>query len=178
VIPVYKFPGNAWATIFIPVIMLAILSTSLFFYKSSPSEKIGTIATIVLGFIALIPSIKDQLPPSQRITLSEIIVYIEAINCMLSLAENLFHLSRSKWIGGNSLFIFSLTLHLVCIGSAFSLLMIHKFRWEPSYNTSEKANELSPVDDKDAWNNPYCDEYFLKLNSQKGNKIIPFKKDD
>lgn len=109
--------------------MLGILSMSLFFYKASPAEKIGTIATIVLGFIALIPSIKDQLPPSQRITLSEIIVYLEAINSMFSLAEHLFETSRSKNIWKNKLFLFCLGLHLICYGIAMSLMLLHKFWW-------------------------------------------------
>lgn len=128
----------------------------------------------MLGFIALIPSIKDQLPPSQRITLSEIIVYIEAINCMLSLCENIFKITYEKKLWKNELFLISLSLHLICLGIAFGLLMIHKFWWEPSYNTTEKAIELSPVDDKDAWNNPYCDEYFLDYNAKNLVKLVKY----
>jgi hypothetical protein len=116
--------------------MLAILSISMFFYKASASEKIGIIATIVLGFIALIPSIKDQLPPSQKITLSELIVYVEAINCMLSLSEHLFKFTHSKKLWNNKLFMISLGLHLISLGIALGLLILHKFWWEPSYNCS------------------------------------------
>jgi len=58
------------ATIFIPIFMLSLLSLSIFFQSKNIDDKIGSIATFVLGFIALIPSIKDELPPSQKITFS------------------------------------------------------------------------------------------------------------
>jgi hypothetical protein len=108
--------------------MLAFLSLSLFFYKATPTEKIGTVATIVLGFIALIPSIKDELPPCNKTTISEIIVYIEAINCMLSLNDNTVNFRR-QWLLENKLFLFPLLIHLLCIGLAFLLLILHKVSW-------------------------------------------------
>ena len=77
IIPLYKFPGNAWATIFIPMFMLALLSIFIFLQtKTSVEEKLGSIATFVLGFISLVPNIKEQLPTSQTISFSEIIVYV------------------------------------------------------------------------------------------------------
>jgi hypothetical protein len=63
-------------TIFIPILLLAVLSTTIFFQDYDLASRIGSIATLVLGFIALIPSIKDQLPPSTKLTLVEIVVYI------------------------------------------------------------------------------------------------------
>lgn len=69
----------------------------------------------------------------------------------------------------------SLAIHLACFGIACSLLVLHKFWWEPSYNSTEKTLELSPEEDKDAWNNPYCDEYFLSYNNSHKNKLVKFK---
>lgn len=68
VIPLYKYPGNSLATIFIPLFLLALLSLAIFFQPNELSNRISSIATMVLGYIALIPSIKEQLPPSSRIT--------------------------------------------------------------------------------------------------------------
>lgn len=96
---------------------------------------------------------------------------------MLSLTENIFRFTKSKSLWSNKLLLFSLAIHFICIGLAFCLLIIHKFWWEPSYNTSEKAMELSPIDDMEAWDNPYCDEYFLKYNLPlpETSKVVPFK---
>lgn len=64
IIPLYKYPGNALFTIFLPTFLLALLSLAIFFQESELSGRIGAIATMILGYIALIPSIKDRLPPS------------------------------------------------------------------------------------------------------------------
>ena len=66
VVPLYKYPLNSLATIYIPVFLLSLLSLAIFFQENNLSERIGSIATMVLGYIALIPSIKEQLPPSSK----------------------------------------------------------------------------------------------------------------
>lgn len=76
VIPLYKYPGNSLITIFLPVLLLAMLSLAIFFQEPQLSGRIGSIATMFLGYIALIPSIKEQLPPSSKLTVIETLVYI------------------------------------------------------------------------------------------------------
>ncbi len=44
------------------------------------------------------------------------------------------------------------------------LYAIHKIKWEPSYNCDEKIPEIKPADNPTAWDNPYCDEVFIKYN--------------
>jgi len=134
-------PGNALATIFIPMFMLAILSISIFLQNGgSISEEISVIATFVLSFIALIPSIKDQIPPSQKLTLSEIIAYIEALNCMLSLL-NRFNPKNSKKasIFKNPLFVISLTIHFACFLLLICILLLHKLSWENLYSEKKTS---------------------------------------
>jgi hypothetical protein len=58
VIPLYKYPGNSLFTIFLPTFLLALLSLAIFFQEPELSGRIGAIATMFLGYIALIPSIK------------------------------------------------------------------------------------------------------------------------
>jgi hypothetical protein len=58
VVPLYKYPGNSLATIFLPVLLLALLSLAIFFQDSDLSGRIGAIATMILGYTSLIPSIK------------------------------------------------------------------------------------------------------------------------
>jgi hypothetical protein len=59
VIPLYKYPGNSLATIFIPLLLLALLSLALFFQDNNLSDRIALIATMVLGYIQLIPAVKN-----------------------------------------------------------------------------------------------------------------------
>jgi len=76
VVPLYKYPGNVLATIFIPIFLLALVSLAIFFQDPELSGRVGSIATMILGYIALVPSIKEQLPPGARLTVIEIIIYI------------------------------------------------------------------------------------------------------
>jgi hypothetical protein len=160
VVPLYKFPGNAWATIFIPMFMLSLLSIFIFLQTStSIEEKLGSIATFVLGFIALIPNIKAELPQSQKISLSEIIVYLESMNCMLGLAEQVFGgpAKKKSTIWSSPIFIFSLILHFACFAVSMTLLCLHYFVWEPLYNLKDECPVSSPETDYLGWCNPYCD---------------------
>ena len=59
VLPVYKYPVNSLCTIFIPAFLLALVSLAIFFQEKEISGRIGAIATFILGYIALIPSIKQ-----------------------------------------------------------------------------------------------------------------------
>ena len=88
IVPLYKYPGNSLATIFIPIFLLALVSLAIFFQGPDLSGRIGAIATMILGYIALIPSIKEQLPPSSKITIIETVVYIETMCCLLCLYES------------------------------------------------------------------------------------------
>ena len=64
----------------------------------------------------------------------------------------------------NPLFIFSMAIHAVCLVSAVGLLILHYFVWKPRYNVKDDTSMSSPESDYKGWNNPYCDETFLKFN--------------
>jgi hypothetical protein len=87
VVTLYKYPGNTLCTIFIPILILAALSLAVFFQGNNLSDRISLIATMVLGFIQLIPSVKNELPSSSSMTILEVVIYIETLCCMLPLIE-------------------------------------------------------------------------------------------
>ena len=167
VIPLYKYPGNALATIFIPVFLLSLLSLAIFFQQNDLSNRIGSIATMVLGYIALIPSIKEQLPPSSRITVIEIVIYISTLCCLFSLVES-FLIDDDKgyqfiwW--ENKLFLLCLFTHMGIFLFVSVLMLLHKLVWEPSYNIDFEARTTDPEASPEEWINFYCDEEFYKTN--------------
>lgn len=137
IIPLYKYPGNSLATIFIPMFLLALLSLAIFFQSNELSDRIGSIATMILGYIALIPSIKEQLPPSSKITVLEIVIYISTLSCLFSLVESFLIDDVSNYVFNwrtNPLFLMCLIIHISVFVFIGSLMVIHKFIWEPSYN--------------------------------------------
>lgn len=159
VIPLYKYPGNSLMTIFIPLFLLSLLSLAIFFQPNDLSARLGSIATMVLGYIALIPSIKEQLPPSSRITVIEIVIYISTLCCLFSLVESLlidessYHFHWSQ----NFLFLMCLTIHGCIFVFVLALMAKHKLVWEPGYNKTVAARLTDPESNPEEWINFYCD---------------------
>lgn len=59
---VYKHPTVTIATIFLPLWILAIINLGIFFQANELSQRIASIASIMVAFIALIPTIRSQIP--------------------------------------------------------------------------------------------------------------------
>jgi hypothetical protein len=89
-IPLYKFPLSPIFTIFLPLFFLDILNFGILFQDKELADRMGTIATLVLAFAALIPIIRSQIPPTPKVTLVEILVYIQTAPTLLSIIQSLF----------------------------------------------------------------------------------------
>lgn len=86
---------------------------------------------------------------------------------MLSLIDQVFGNSRSKKysVWTNPLFVISLAIHIICLGASVILLILHYTVWKKRYNLKISPPISSPETDYKGWNNPYCDEVFLKYNN-------------
>lgn len=63
-------------------------------------------------------------------------------------------------------FLLCLIIHSGVFLFVLSLYIVHKLKWEPSYNYDEKIAEMKPIDNQLSWDNPYCDLVFLKYNQE------------
>jgi hypothetical protein len=62
-------------TIFIPLVLITILTLFTFVQGPDYNDKIGNIATLMIVYVGLVPVISDSLPPTTSITLIDIVVY-------------------------------------------------------------------------------------------------------
>jgi hypothetical protein len=85
----YKFPLSAILTIFTPLFFLDILNFGILFQDKNLEDRIAAIATLVLAFAALIPTIRSQIPPNPTITLVEILVYLQTLPTILAIIQSL-----------------------------------------------------------------------------------------
>jgi hypothetical protein len=84
---------------------------------------------------------------------------------MLSLVDQFIgHKGKKYNIWLNPLFIFSVTLHIICMTASVVLLVLHYTVWVKRYNSKGGYPLSSPETDYKGWSNPYCDETFLKYN--------------
>jgi hypothetical protein len=77
------------ATIFLPLWLLAVLNLGIFFQGTALSERIVAVASLALAFIAFIPTIRDQIPPSPNFVLVEILVYLVVGTSLLALGQSI-----------------------------------------------------------------------------------------
>jgi hypothetical protein len=55
------------ATIFLPLWLLGIINLGIFFQDNSMDDRIGSISALMIAFVALIPTIRDEIPPNPKI---------------------------------------------------------------------------------------------------------------
>jgi hypothetical protein len=136
-VPLYKFPIVALATIFLPLWLLAIINLGIFFQDNTLADRIASIAALMIAFVALIPTIRDQIPPNPRIVFIEILVYFETLTSLFALIHSLDVRKDEEfdlvWYE-SGLFMVSLFITLLTILIVLVMMFLHYFIWEPSYN--------------------------------------------
>jgi hypothetical protein len=85
IIPFYKYPIMDSLTIFIPLILITILTLFTFVQGPDFNDKIGNIATLMIVYVGLVPVINDSLPPTTSITLIDSVVYCQLLINVLCL---------------------------------------------------------------------------------------------
>jgi hypothetical protein len=74
-------------TIFIPLILITILTLFTFVQGPDFNDKIGNIATLMIVYVGLVPVINDSLPPTTKITLIDLVVYCQLLINVLCLVR-------------------------------------------------------------------------------------------
>lgn len=87
----------AGATIFIPLLCLAIINLGIFFQDNNLADRIASVATLMIAFVALIPTIREQIPPSPHIVFIEYLVYLETFTSLLALIDSLNVMSYDSY---------------------------------------------------------------------------------
>jgi hypothetical protein len=87
-VTLYKSPFPEILTILLPNLFLGIISFYIFYFKHNLIERTNIIATLLLGFIQLIPTIKAQLSDSTKVTLLECLTCISTILCLASFYDS------------------------------------------------------------------------------------------
>ena len=64
------------ATIFFPLWLLTVINLGIFFQDANMADRVGSIASIMVAFVALIPTIRDQIPPNPILVFIEGVVYL------------------------------------------------------------------------------------------------------
>jgi hypothetical protein len=126
-----------------PLFFLDVLNFGILFQDSSLGDRMAAIATLVLAFAALIPTIRSQIPPNPRITLIEILVYFQTLPTLLAIIQSLdvseLYSSASTpifsldWVK-DGFFWIAFIVSIVTFLIIFVLIVLHYCKWYPEYN--------------------------------------------
>ena len=137
-IPLYKHPGVGLFQIFGPLWFLAFVNIIIFFQGNNLGGKMAAIATIVVAFIAFVPSVNAAIPRTPYIKLIDILVYHQVVAPGLTIIDSLitartqptnfiFVWSNSGW------FIATIIIEIIVAFVVIVLFAIHKLYWERVY---------------------------------------------
>ena len=88
-IPLYKFPWVTICTICIPLWLMGMINIGIFFQEVGLADRIGSLAALMIAYIALIPVFRSELPPTSSITMVEWLVYIQCLPTIFCFAQSL-----------------------------------------------------------------------------------------
>lgn len=74
---IYKRPLASLFNIFFPLWGLALINLVIYFQSTNLAERIASIATLMVAFIALDDNIRIQIPPHPKVLFIEYLVYAE-----------------------------------------------------------------------------------------------------
>jgi len=163
----------ALATIFLPLWLLGIINLGIFFQDENLADRIASIAALMIAFVALIPTIREQIPPNPKIVFIEILVYMETLTSLFALIHSL-DVRKTEgfdliWYE-NGLFMVSFVITIVTVILVVALMILHYAIWEPSYNNN-LDNEKDVKFVRSEWKNPFCDEFYGKVSQMRGTKL-------
>ena len=86
---IYKRPMVAICTIFLPLSLLGMINIGIFFQDNGLADRLGTLAGLMIALVALLPVIREQIPPYPNLTFVEGLVYLKTINSLFCFAESI-----------------------------------------------------------------------------------------
>lgn len=120
-----------------PLWLLAIINIGIFYQDENLANRIQNIAALMIAFVALIPTIRAQIPPNPNIVFVEILVYLETFTSLMALIDSLSVINYTNYTltwQTNGLFLVSCIITVSCIISIAVMMILHYLIWQPRYH--------------------------------------------
>jgi hypothetical protein len=87
--PLFKDPWVSVLVIYLPMMILGVINMSIFYQYEVLADRLANIATLMIAIVGMISIVREEIPPGPLITLTEIIVLLESLACMMCLLSSL-----------------------------------------------------------------------------------------
>ncbi len=106
------------------------------------ADRVGSISGIMIAFVALIPVIRKNIPPSSKIVFIEVLVYANSLTSLFVLIDsisvrNLGDDYSFQW-NESGLFLVSCIILISSIIIICIMMGLHFLKWKPSYKMGLK----------------------------------------
>ena len=85
---IYRYPLVTILTIFVPMWLLGLINLVIFWQDSNLSGRAENIATVLVGLLAFIPSIRSQIPTTPYVTMVDLMIYAFVLSNVLCLLDS------------------------------------------------------------------------------------------
>ena len=136
-IPLYRLPVVSVLTISLPIWVLGWVSLEIFLQDFGLADRIAPIATVMVAYTQFLTIVRDELPPTPKITFMEVL--IEA-----SIMINIFCLIESVSLRAdeesthefevNAFFLVALLFQVLFMFIVVGLIISYYVLWKPEYN--------------------------------------------
>ena len=133
-VPLYKHPGVTLLEIFIPLWILGLINIFVFFQQNVMADKMATIATVALAYVAFIPTINATVPNTPEIKLIDILIYMNILTTILTMIDSVITLRTKdasyvfQW-QTNGWFWATVAIDLFSVIIIIILFILHKTLW-------------------------------------------------
>ena len=121
--------------------------------------RIANIAVVLLAYIAFIPSMRSVIPPVSYITLSDGVILLNLLACLVILLQS-YLLDKYQYTADQqyqlTAYFFALTCVLLGAPVLFILVgfLLFYCKWQPAYNKRGEAIKRRGDEIVEGWHNP------------------------
>lgn len=171
----YRHPASIIITIFLPLLIISTLNLAVFFQDNSLAGRIAAIATILVAYVAFLPTIRERIPPTPEVTAMDIILVLLCTNGLLCLLRSLLDRAISPadysyiW-NEDPIFMICLMNMIVNFTIVAVGCIVFKTKLERDYIKGVKSNKRSDRGNMQ-WKNPECEESIQKIKQERPDSI-------
>ena len=143
--------------LYVPMWVLAFINLAVYYQTSNVlADKVATIATVTLAFVAFLPTVNDNIP-QRGIKLIEIIIYVQIGTTILTLIDSLQNRNmdptvyETTWTS-NPYFMITLIINIICAAIFLWMSAAHLMWWQFVY-TKKRVARLTGKLCREQWGN-------------------------
>lgn len=176
----YKDPFSAVFSIILPLILLAIINLFIFFQSNDLGSRIASIATLLVAFMAFLPTVRELIPPTPTVIGLDIILLLFLVAELLTAIQAMLAFDipaeeyKFQWTTDPIYLICVAFIMLVAL-PVLIMVVLHYARWVGQYHNKDKNTSTDINFSSSKWFNEDVDVYLKELKERQDGTLEELK---